>query len=874
MTDHRATSPEATAARTLALAEDMIEWYWTGGNTREGAQGLPPEWIVDTYRQRGVLRALVSLENRPKRTVAVWGPSAAGKSTMLSEFLDQPDERCSALSWSNYPFRFLRDPDQPEVESFNPYNFGADASGCVTRFSLRDGVVDPDHPVEIEFLNRAQILQAIGAGYLAECDPFSPEDGGKVVTLDAEEVRRRLADVDDQQTGEPKREAIEFLVDVIEAISRLMVEHSARYVNLGADSVRPKENVWQGELVKEILEHKVLTSSLKQAQRFGFSLLWDHRAPLNRLFLDLERLLADMTGRFQGRPVLTSLEFAALLVDIDSVNEVFQHRDRSQRRQKIENLVRGIKLSTSGNCVLLTSGSRGERFFTQPQDFGWFQGLVCELTVPLNATFLTSHAPTAANFLRAADLLDVPGVSRFDPTAKPLQVDTAEDVELLGQVLKRGKTGTIINRYAQELRVDLLLLLARGLQPVSKPVQLLAGAKAIWSEMDPSYLPNSQAVVRPPVATIVCLTFMSRLINDIGAVGVDHYDLSKLNGMLSQLDVLANPGVVEFFTTTYPRFPDGQISVAAEKLPAILQSIRDQPWFQRLFLTDAASQSLEAMLRDRDGGVLHLLASLTKHVQTIEREKRVGRRLPEVRTKLLKRLTGAQPQRDLTTDRHRDALIALTRHVNDRLDAAVSDAPGDQDVALDISVHLRRLMEFDPEQFAVPQVHTLRDRRQLRQYIDEQLSHWTSRPMALVALEKLGADEGDRAAILAALRTTIDTNEVADWVTHELGPVNRHNEAKQSRRYVAARCAEFLLGRRGLGNGASDPFAKTFHGTLAAQFDEWEAEDRTPRASPHYVKIIEPILDNLVNIAQQAIATQWKYHPSDAEIERLAQGWI
>src|SRR5207247_1528050 len=108
-----------------------------------------------------------SLSN-DKPCLAVWGPSQSGKSTLLSFGLDahaDPQGRGSALHWDGgRPCRLSKDDKVPaDATVLNPFNQKSDASGCVTRFVLRNESEIPDvlRPVEIHFARRPQILLAL-----------------------------------------------------------------------------------------------------------------------------------------------------------------------------------------------------------------------------------------------------------------------------------------------------------------------------------------------------------------------------------------------------------------------------------------------------------------------------------------------------------------------------------------------------------------------------------------------------------------------------------------------------------------------------------------------------------------------------------------
>lgn len=78
-------------------------------------------------------------------------------------YIDKPDDDTgieSALTWDiNGPARFVVGRDKSEkVTVLNPFNFGSDASGCVSRFTSAEQVPDPTHPVQIVLASDMQIM--------------------------------------------------------------------------------------------------------------------------------------------------------------------------------------------------------------------------------------------------------------------------------------------------------------------------------------------------------------------------------------------------------------------------------------------------------------------------------------------------------------------------------------------------------------------------------------------------------------------------------------------------------------------------------------------------------------------------------------------
>src|SRR5215467_12258629 len=154
----------ADAVRVCEFSDRLIEWFWSQGVQRDGIYTLSPsDWLRTLYKANETLRQAEASGRDLRPAFALWGPSQSGKSTLLSNFLDQkvwsklrpnPDEweklapgelvdgTASALYWpGSDPCIFLCDLPQSEqhraerVVTMNPFTGGRDASAVLTRFT-------------------------------------------------------------------------------------------------------------------------------------------------------------------------------------------------------------------------------------------------------------------------------------------------------------------------------------------------------------------------------------------------------------------------------------------------------------------------------------------------------------------------------------------------------------------------------------------------------------------------------------------------------------------------------------------------------------------------------------------------------------------
>jgi len=843
-------------AQTLAQTDKLIDWYWLYGRKREHYL-LPADWLVGLYQQRDSARALLEANRSNNRKVlAVWGPSGSGKSMLLSDFLDATDGPASALTWKDGEyFRFKAVDKYPDIPIFNPRKEGTDASGCVTRYYMAESIPDPNHPVEISLASRRQIMQAITAGYLTECQLELPNNVG-AVTINEDFIRAQLGQDAD---GSPNQGAVERIVDVVAAVDRLLLDEYPRFSRLKVEN-------WQ-ELRGALIADPALSSSSNGAERAGRKLLWDDRPKLNEIATKLESQLDRITGIAHGQPIVCSLQFAAHLVDIDTY--AFLAGDVADSAERIAALKKSILEQTtyaSRNGKMVIGFGPGSRLFSSAEDFGLFQGLVWELAVPLKASFFSDEQRSAArSLLNGIEILDVPGVAKGGRSRDKEKLDlTAPDSgasELLSRILKRGRTATIINRYAEQLRVDgLLLLNVAGSEP-SQPPQLIAGIETIWRSVVPDYEATSGEA--PPVPLAICLTFIGQRINENVAAGLYRMNLGSLKQTLAKLGPLVEPGVSQFFVTTYPEVPGAAVSPAA-KTAQVLDAILSQSWVQQRFPTAAERDSWRAVIEDDDGGVGHLLRSLTSELADSSRAARIAKRAAAISARVTSLIQSAMPIRDEDGRRHSQALNDLTG----RLSGILAQSPLPDDVNRMTSWQLRRLLAFEAEAFDPLREEFLQDRFRLEAYVKAQLDRWAARTDARQVLAEFGVEDQNQIIILDALRQVIDVPTVVDWMLRCV-IVRTNRQALHMRRYFAAKCAELL-------NQPEKPEAEVLEGNALGQdilgkINRWQDRKR-PEDSPYYDAVIAPTIERLKEIARRRIFNKWE-EVGDDGIIRLQAEW-
>ncbi|HVM46761.1 MAG TPA: virulence factor SrfC family protein, partial [Candidatus Acidoferrum sp.] len=570
---------------TSARGSAVLDWYWQRGSARAGEYDLSGAWLDELYQVRDAAASVEAAVAAGKPCLALWGPSQSGKSTLLSRYLDAPADpkATSALQWDPMkPVVFVGRPDKPQCVHLNPYNQQHDASGCVTRFTLCQEVADPHHPVELKLATEEQALHALAAGYVMECDTRTAK--GREVFHEAAGVDRKLVELKSRFRGRgaASRQVRERLQTVLNVLDDLIAADWARYRNLAPDwkNLRPR-----------LASDPLLRSDAAGLEEFSAWLFWDGRAPLTDLWQKLVAQRSRILKQAAGRPIHCSYEVARLFLDIDAYRKVSQGDGTG--------VITGVGYS-AGEHFCLSTGLPTPAF-VDTQEFGLWQGLVWEMTLPINAALLPQDSP-ARRLLHAADLLDFPGVALTYPGGERKQPEQLTPVQLLTEVLKRGKTASIVVTRSRQLGIAGFSLLNRIQAPPAQPTQLLTGIQA-WVRALGQPWP-------PPPGTVplnLVLTFAARLVN--GVVDSIHLqrpsaDFSPVFEFLNKLGDLANPQWVQFFTTTYPQFDEGRIRGNSQELAAAAKLISQSEDFRRHLgnCIGSVSAMIKGGTADGDGG--------------------------------------------------------------------------------------------------------------------------------------------------------------------------------------------------------------------------------------------------------------------------------
>lgn len=854
----------------LAIIDRLWDWYWTHARNRRGQYELRTSgWGYQLNRLRAMRDSINLALRQGKPAMAVWGPSQTGKSTLISNDVDAgagPRGEESALHWPDgVPALFVtKDPTITDAIVLNPFAFGSDASGCVTRFRLAKSVVNPQYPVEIQLAPLEQIQHAIAMGYLSECRTEMPN--GTKVKFDADKFTNLLDDWSEKRPNAPStsRTAFEKLCRLLDLLEILILSGEDRYENL-----RP----CQSTIRRQTLEHQVLAASEADVDRFAAQLLWDGREELTTLYAKLQQKSLQLKERWNDKPIYCSLQVASLLLDIDSYQKL---TNDSTEIVRVRQLAKALSYRVEPDHILI-GADLPMPLIQSDEDFGLLQGLIMELVVPLREEILRAKAPDFCSFLEASDLLDFPGVALAHAHTEHTRIDLSRlnntnRHKLYTEILKRGKTASIVAAYSRSLTIDGFSVLTRIQRFPAQPAQLLTGITTWWRCLDPEFR-STDLGQRSPMPLNLILTFCAELVEPVVQSGVRD-GLDPVFKRLRQLGPLAEPSVITHtLATNYPQFHDGRLSTDTERVRRAVATIVEDTSFQRQFESLTSKESFRQAIEN--GGTNFVFKVLRDQAIGSRRRQLLSDRHKSILRDLAILIAEAYPSNADAGDRRRTMLMDWHIDLKKALESSTRDDPAEH-----VSRILRQVFNVDHANLEPIPLHLtkLRD-PQLRDYIHRQYEQWivdtAESKLVTSNLSEIGVrDPAHLSQLLHYLTQSLHLPRLVSWLKENLSEINSPDDSRLYRRYLAVMMTNLLLSPA----PPDSTDSHTLHPTEADirleinAFGEQERGDAQDHCTNHhYRRIIRPILDLLTRAAGQIITGERPSQPGDVELVLLLQ---
>ncbi len=582
----------ARCAKVAEAASGALGWIGEhGAIVREAGPALARD-----FRRFGLAaRKLAAAAQRPM-CASVFGPSQAGKSYLISALARKGTSPVNAL-FDGETVDFVR--------RINPEG-GKEATGLVTRFTMRPTPGLPGAPVAVRMLTQPDVVTILGNSFLED---FNRD---RVSPLPAEALARHLGELAARARAAPVRGMEEDLVyDLQEYFEKYFRGHPL-ILSLGGA-------YWR--------EAALLAPRLSVADRAVlFAPLWNllpvYTATAQRLTEALEAL---------GDPDEAFLPLAALL----------------PREISVINVDTLAGLAAPAARAALAVRAREGRSASLPRAV--VTALIAELRLTL--------AEQPWDFMGGTDLLDFPGARSREVLADPDAY--LSDPAKLAPLYLRGKVAYLYQRYVAEQELTAMLLC---IGPSNQDVRTLPGMVREWVDATHGATPEERAK-HPPALFQVLTKFDAEFEEKLGASEAGEGAASEQNRWSARLQASVTgflaldhawplewtPGT-PFANTFWLRNPnfiakglldyDEHRRAPGLREPARMRRFREEfvstPAVMRHFANPGLAW--DQAMRLNDGGVTHLAARLAPVCNPALKRGQVAARLAVLAKAMAQRL--------------------------------------------------------------------------------------------------------------------------------------------------------------------------------------------------------------------------------------------
>ena len=829
------------------LAAELTDWFWRSGVQRRAPYSLgPSDWLRTLYDVRSSFASVKEGLERNRPAMAIWGPSQTGKSTSVSAYLDASakftadaatDGEGSGLHWpGGAPFFFMA-PRVADLETLpahltakviNPYNKGMDGSSCLSRFlpgSLEKGaapyhVSDPMHPVEVYLVAPDDLWHALARGFSTEC---VTKVGRRPAQWTLERFKREVKAAIQRAPEKPSaisRDAFERLHALAGVLDDLAQSDDPTFEAMGADG-----EAWLASL-RALFEEPRLMCDPAIVDDLAARVFWESSPAMTEWYNRMAgtwRRLSGPGGQWQAKRVLCSLEAAGVFLNMGACVVAYQPREANPNSPAaiIQDRISRLSYEVDGGVVRINCSGKGQPLGASADDFSIIQGLVWELIIPINLANLPERpfpsAPDTPNtlrdFLSVADLLDFPGVGNEtkalenrivldegdirDLKAKAASPDaTSQDRErasrcfspplFFKEVVKRGKTASIVSTYAKRLSIDGFSVF-QGLRGYACPNadQLINGIKSWWKHLAPEYFAQPQG--ESPYPLNLVLTWWARQLN-LAVNPNDSNIYGVIDGVVNNLGRIKEPDVCVTFAIHDHASPDrDQAELKLDFTPGSqrYENLHREKAFSRQFHREVSKKSFDAMITDEvTGGAEFFFAEAAQQMKSC-RQPGGKSRLDFLMTRAAEaaqRLQSLLAVRDLVPQpKPRDDRREHLEKFRTRLREVVGSA-ADGDFAT-LNFGLRKLLNIrSTDLLPIPrgadEVNAEHIESQFRTWAEAKSRRFENDPHFRQLLVKLGLEEqGAVREVTLALGQSVapDFGKMADW----LARIVRYHEGRE-----------------------------------------------------------------------------------------------
>lgn len=381
--------------RELEIIEKSNVWIKTsleGNKSKEAYRNM-------VNCRRKLNRKKDALEGNP--AAAMYGESQAGKSYLVSSLLSDKGTSFKVFDGQGNEYDFKND--------INPRGNEMESTSLVTRFSTKYEVENKNYPIIAKILSPTDLILIICEAYYHN---IKVEE-----TISFNELEKKIKEFEIKYTNKPDCQKL-----IIEDHILDMEEYfNENFTNLVYNNLKDANFF-------EKLSFFV-TKIAQEEWKDVFPIFWNYNPQLTKLFSDLvdnyKKLHFSDTIYL---PIDAVLRKKGTILDVSRLDEIYDKYI-------------GQETEYSAKTNVLFESQTIE--FSKP----YLCALIAELIF-----VLPDNISDKKPFLSQTDLLDFPGVRRFDNTSEDNITDKA-----LTSLLRRGKVDYLFNKYSNNERINALL---------------------------------------------------------------------------------------------------------------------------------------------------------------------------------------------------------------------------------------------------------------------------------------------------------------------------------------------------------------------------------------------------------------------------------
>ena len=617
------------AEQVELLATSLCDWLAEYNPARRKVEMLPVS-ESDEFEMLQLRRLASNLYTSAKVPVAaaVYGPSQVGKSLFMGQVLKPQSDAYSPLGRDEQhgPPAYYR--DLSFDNDLNPQAGSHEATALVTRFTTKERVaasVSPEYPVMVRALTRAEWLRVLARGFHVECK--APPQSWQ---------QSQLEELFEQLGREYPSQAVDrqWRMDVLDAFSYMR--------NVDPRGYPAREAILSGLMGRYPMSEEGYVAA-------AAALFWDNWSSLTNLFIRINNFLDRLNSAEHDPAILSG--WAGVRFLLDSQRAKVHERRTSKCFPRVDWSDFHLR-QRDGWYVLEYLPGSGEG----AEELETIQAGMLELVVPVLPHRLSDDW---RKVIEQMDFLDVPGMRAGRQGAEQGKRDSAETLDEQMEIVKRGKVAYLFERYTEELQIQTLLLLSRGVNlevtgqmkyHIDKWGRARYGDKT-WPARVRDEVPalfvgltgiDEEFRNREEYAPkMIYETRLSQLVDALGSVMTDFGGTGKR------------------FTNVYPiRYPGTWDTTAAQREQA---SPEKWDYARRAFLEEdlvktyvrSAEQRWDTAMRDDDGGLSLISAGIRAVTTADDKQNQLQREILEVQNRLLQHARGWVVNPDANVDRQR-----------------------------------------------------------------------------------------------------------------------------------------------------------------------------------------------------------------------------